>query len=94
MSSYANSLPLPKLVVQGVNASMRAVCVECEELPEKRRLQAKIGSGRFAKTSVYCIDCGEDYILGLVNQTRKARRVLTTGKGVIREQKKKGEDNA
>ena len=53
------SLSTRSMDVQDVTARHRTACVACSAIPKGRRLRVICGHGRWAKTTVYCVDCFE-----------------------------------
>ncbi len=62
--------------IEKVTTRHRAPCVLCEKAPQRLRLKVSKGSGKWAKTTIYCAEHGHDYLTGLRCDVRNMRDEL------------------
>jgi hypothetical protein len=65
-----------RIEVEDVKPAHRKPCAHCEGLPKGRRLKIVEGAGRGAVTSVYCSDCGDEWLDDHRKELERARTRL------------------
>ena len=75
---------LRKVDIEEVTVRHRKKCCVCDGVPETRRIQVRAGSGRAQKVTIYCQDCGRDWLLERRAEISRALHYLKTGQGNIR----------
>lgn len=65
--------------VEDVSAAMKKPCVMCATKPSIRRLAVRVGGGRYATESVYCMPCGLDWLVDRKVEYERAGLFLLSG---------------
>lgn len=71
-----------RIEVEDVTTRHKKECAGCAGIPAGRRLKIVSGGGRSAQTSIYCSECGDEWLIDHSGDVTRARTRLVCGSDV------------